>query len=398
MERGPWDRRLLLLCAAALSALLIARTTPAATIHVPGDQPTIQTGLAAALPGDTVLVACGSYFEHGLVLGEGVCLRSGTGDPACVTIDAGGQGRVMECAGLDAPVRVEGITVTGGADGVEGGGILCEYATIALSACVFRDNQSGVYGGAVTVVDGSVTLDDCLFESNHCTEDGGGFNCTRSPLEMNRCVFRGNTANYGGAAVIVGGGLLRIEDCFFEGNSATERGGAVAVMACAPLFSRCTFDGNSAAHGGAFYCLLGGNAHIGSCTLINNAGSLSGGGINSMTAAPFLNNSIIAFSPSGEAVSCGGNLIPTLHCCDLFGNADGDWVGCIADQAKINGNLSADPLFCFAENPEEPYTLSSASPCAEENNPGCGQIGAWPVGCHLTATQEASWSEIKALY
>lgn len=34
------------------------------TIHVPGDQPTIQAGTAAALDGDTVLVADGTYYEN----------------------------------------------------------------------------------------------------------------------------------------------------------------------------------------------------------------------------------------------------------------------------------------------------------------------------------------------
>ena len=61
----------------------------AATIAVPGDAPTIARGLAAARPGDIVLVACGTYREHDLVIPAGVSLWSGSMQPGCVVIDAG---------------------------------------------------------------------------------------------------------------------------------------------------------------------------------------------------------------------------------------------------------------------------------------------------------------------
>jgi len=68
-----------------------------------------------------------------------------------------------------------------------------------------------------------------------------------------------------------------------------------------------------------------------------------------------------------------------LACTDLWGNAGGDWVGPIAGQLGQAGNLSADPDFCDPAAGD--FTLAAASPCAPDQSGGCGQIGAWPVGC-----------------
>jgi hypothetical protein len=64
----------------------------------PGDAPTIQTGIDSLSVGDTVLVASEGYsdFTHTdpygerawIIMLEGVCLRSESGDPSCVTIEA----------------------------------------------------------------------------------------------------------------------------------------------------------------------------------------------------------------------------------------------------------------------------------------------------------------------
>ncbi len=112
------------------------------------------------------------------------------------------------------------------------------------------------------------------------------------------------------------------------------------------------------------------------------------GGVYCSNSSPTLENTIIAFSTTGTAVTCfsGGN--PSLVCCDLYGNASGDWVGCVADQAGINGNFSAHPLFCGAENPDEPLAISSQSWCAPDHNPSCGLVGALGVGCTLSDVEE----------
>jgi hypothetical protein len=71
--------------------------------------------------------------------------------------------------------------------------------------------------------------------------------------------------------------------------------------------------------------------------------------------------------------------LPTLSCCNIYGNSGGDWISYIASQADSNGNFSADPLFCDTTSGD--FHLQSNSPCAPANN-SCGElIGALPVAC-----------------
>jgi hypothetical protein len=106
----------------------------------------------------------------------------------------------------------------------------------------------------------------------------------------------------------------------------------------------------------------------------------------------------VAFSTEGMGINWSGGNVPVLTCCDIYGNAGGDWVGAIAGQYGINGNMSVDPLFCDPENLD--FTLHGDSPCAPFSppNPECDLIGAWPVGCAPTPTVKTTWGAIKALY
>lgn len=67
-----------------LSALLASSAAAQTTIRVPADQPTIQSGIGAAAPGDTVLVAPGTYVERINFSGKAITVTSETGPAGTV--------------------------------------------------------------------------------------------------------------------------------------------------------------------------------------------------------------------------------------------------------------------------------------------------------------------------
>jgi hypothetical protein len=93
--------------------LVMPGSIHAATLHVPSEYPTIQEAIDAAVYGDTVEVACGYYCESHINIQSGVCLRSETGDPECVTIDGIGV-PILRCIDVDEQTLVEGIALTAG--------------------------------------------------------------------------------------------------------------------------------------------------------------------------------------------------------------------------------------------------------------------------------------------
>ncbi len=390
----------------AVGFLLLSFPATAATIHVPDEEPTIQAGIDAASYGDTVLVACGPYYEHDIIMKSGVYLTSETGLADCVTIDAQQQGRVFYCDGVDDSASIVGFTITGGlvyyGSHPYGGGVWCRSSCLSFTNCTFSGNRAISGGGMRCTESSSLALMNCTFVGNDVLSDGGGLSCRVSSPTLISCTLEGNSAVNTGGGMDCSGPTAHptLTDCTFSGNDAGFYGGGMLCTdASSPTLTDCTFSGNDAgSYGGGMFCMDASSPTLTDCTFSSNQAS-DGGGMGCSDSSATLTHCIIAFSQQGEAVYCyDAESDPILMCCDVYGNAGGDWVGCIADQYGINGNISEDPLFCGDLNPDEPYTLHADSPCAPENNPECGLIGAWGAGCGLTPVQAASWGSIKALY
>ncbi len=125
-----------LLRSVAAACVLLGTTAVADIINVPGDFETIQEAIDAAMNGDEIVVASGTYFETIDFLGKAITLRSSDG-PEVTIIDAQGLETVVICQSGEGPDTVlDGFTITGG-NGSLGGGMFNDSSspTVTPTTC-----------------------------------------------------------------------------------------------------------------------------------------------------------------------------------------------------------------------------------------------------------------------
>jgi len=372
-----------------------------------GDYPTIQGAVDAVSDGMEVLLTDGTFTGYGNrdidYHGKAITVRSQSDNPEACIID---------CQGSESdPHRgfyfhsdegggsiLRGVTITNGhEDDSPGSAIRCSGSEPTIENCILSNNTSSNSGAAWYANTGTIEINDCVFTGNtgrglylatpqlarliNCTfhansgSIGGAIRAScQAYLRLTDCTLTDNTASAWGGAIYNGSGALECTNCLIHGNSTLGSGGAIVhnTSTDSATFTGCVLSNNHAqASGGAIWAE--GAAVLTNCTLAANSAP-SGGGVSCSSAT--LAKTIIAISTEGEAIDCGSAMV---DCCDIYGNAGGDYVGCIAGQDLINDNISQDPLLC------NPYTggcyLDSGSPCLPSQQPECGLIGALDVGC-----------------
>ncbi len=301
--------------AATISFCLIGGTTPvlADIINVPGDQPTIQAGIDAAMDGDEVVVADGTYIGAGnknLAFNDrSLTLRSANGPANCV-IDCEDDGRGFFFVNETGTIIIEGLTVTRGRVGIASPG--------------------GKRGGAVYCVRSFATFVNCIFDDNHAHAGGGVFVATPDT-----------------GAVFIN---CQITNHVFEGAGGKEDihtgGGAFVRSGAIVAFINCTIADNAVVPGGDH---VGGGIHVRDDTSVLLANCVLWG-----NSAAF-----------GDQIGLTLGGIVTVHYSDVQGGE----AGVSNDRGTLNwgaGNIDADPLFVDPDNDD--YHLSPGSPSIDAGN------------------------------
>ncbi len=293
------------------------------TLHVPIDYATIQAAIDAAVDGDEVVVAPGTYHEAINFLRKAITVRS-SGGREVTTIDASTLAQpvsvVTFASGETRDAVLEEFTITGGQGTVAnnilyGGGAFISGSSPTVRNCRFSQNEGQYGGGLAAVSSASPLIDDCVFVNNESsasfTGGGGAMITSGSTAVIANCTFDSNNANYGGglltSANAEAGGVV-VDNCLFinniaHGTAVLPSGGAVSVNTGGLAeFIACTFQQNSVV----------GNNGIGAVQIY--------GGPPGTPASATFDNCAFSSNPT-VAIQCSGSA--TIHNCTFEENVGG---------------------------------------------------------------------------
>ncbi len=370
-------------------------------IYIESAERSVQTFSDCAFTSNTSIGSAGAvWVEHGSVIFTGCSFEDNDADfgGGAVGTKDGTTIGFTDCS-FDGNRALGGL---GGALDID------DDATLTLSGCSFTENDAfDDEGGAVFVGRDAVAhIDDCDFISNWADNIGGALSFYRADeISVTDCLFEGNATSGSAAALYIPNSTnVTLERNEFIGNTGT--GGAVVEIYNSPAtLSDCLFAGNTSGWGGALEIWNSDPTTIHGCTFTGNEMSGVGGGPALSIYGTSGGDPTITLEYCSISENIGGEPFYTsdgfanLSCSNVWGNPAGDWVGPIAGQESVNGNLCENPLFCDAAARD--YRLCADSPCLPENNPECSElIGAYEAGCPEcgTAAEPASWGQIKAIF
>jgi hypothetical protein len=168
------DRHFLVLAVASLAAALVHAPPAGGTIrHVPLDYPTIQSGINACVPADTVLVDAGDYAEHIAFPNFDITVASRyltTGDPGWIDLTrihptVAGAPIVSIVGGQSRTALLCGLTISGGV-GMEGHGIYGFGTNATIAHNRITNNCADHDGGGIHVEFGAPLIEQNLIYGN----------------------------------------------------------------------------------------------------------------------------------------------------------------------------------------------------------------------------------------
>jgi hypothetical protein len=319
---------------AILCFLVFANHGLAETLQVPNQYLSIQEAIDASNPGDTIVVASGTYRLYSgniNISKKSLTLKSSFG--AQKTIIEGRGGSPVITVADESLAVIDGFTITSIHDPdthvVRGGGIYCApLSSPTLINNIITGNHAVFGAGVYCAPSSSPKITNNVIAKNKAVRFGGGiFSYTASPHIVNNRI-EANEASSAGAGIFCDRDTPRITNNVIWKNKAKSGGGISCDRSFCTIINN-TITKNEAAYGGGIF-FEGGAVRIVNNILWENADDLYSGW----------------FSPSSRP--------------DHSNIKDGDFRG-------VNGNISTNPLFADPKNGD--FSLKSDSPCLDAGNP-----------------------------
>ena len=371
-----------------LLALVFPLSTLASIIHVPGDQPTIQAGIDAAVNGDTVLVANGTYTGTGNrdidFNGKAITVRSENGAEGCI-IDCENIGYHRGFyfhSGEGQDSVVQGITIKNGF-AYGGGGIYCNASSPVITRHVIIDAWSDYLagGGGILCASSAATITNNVISENF-SMGGGGIICHGNPSPLiDHNIISSNRSYWGaGGIYCLNEASPVISNNIIRGNYSSESvgaGGIYCASNASPFIINNIIEDNFAnEYGGGIIIEGGASVQITNCTITGNFSFNPGGGIISGSSTVIKN--CILWGNTPDQI----NGAPTI----TYSDVEGGYAGV--------GNIDEDPL--WVKGPLGKYYLSQIvagqlqdSPCINAGNGIAGPCLSLPESnmvCGTTRT------------
>ncbi len=375
---------------------------------------TLQAALAAAVPGDEVWLAQGTYKPNDVSgslarnqwfqLKNGVAVYGGfdgteharsardpSAHPTVLSGDLLGDDQDIDGNGfkdpsttddncyhvlchnpelaIDSTAVLDGVTVSGGNANATvfpdncGGGINNIYGSPKIANCILRDNSANWGGAVYSYANSFVTISNSVLVRNSAAYMGGAVHTEyQSSPKISACSFTTNKANNGGAMANFSSSST-ITRCTVSGNFAYIDGGGMYNKASSPLIEDSTFSANTADSSGAGLANEYGSCPaVSRCTFSSNAADSAGGGMyNYSSSSPVITACTLN---QNSAFSYGGGIYnyssaPTITACTLNQNS------VVFDGGGIY-NSSASPVLLncvlWDNSKNQIYNRSSSSP------------------------------------
>ncbi|MAE70951.1 MAG: hypothetical protein CME06_10840 [Gemmatimonadetes bacterium] len=384
------------------------------TIDVPGDFASIAAAMDAAVDGDLVLVAPGTYLEGELNFAGKKITVSGTAPDDSVVVEATvveaqGERAVVFSSGEDtlsilrgialrgSPPLLTALTVAAGSRPVvdrcllvgsywydSHRGIDVDGAAIELRGCRIREFQVGSKGAGISLSESTARIVGCRIESNITQGDGAGILAEDSSVQIVDTVIRDNITIDEGRE---GGGIAAFRSRFdirnsrIVGNQSVTiscSGGGMSLGRSEALLVGCAIDNNHAEGLGGGILSLHSRLHMIGCT-VNDNDAWDGGDAIYGSGVALLESCVVIGGESGRssAIRWRGVYL-LLQNCTVAGNTSNSDAALeiVTGRSWIRNTILYDNSPSSLDWDELPPTVVYSN--IEGGWPGAGNIDADP--------------------